>query len=176
MIRGFCVFAKGIRCVITAGLVLGAVEYMCGLQLLKGMAPLAEAMEVVAAIGIVMLGSLPVVEFLQRILRKPFCALGKRAGMNPVGMTGLLVGAVSAIPAISMYKDMDERGKIANAAFLVSAASMLSAHLGFTLSAEPELLGALIGAKLSGGAAAVLAALVVSGKSAGTENKGTESA
>ena len=161
MIRGFCAFAKGIRCVITVGLVLGAVEYLCGFSLLKGMTPLTEAMEVVAAIGIVMLGSLPVVEFLQRILKKPFCALGRRAGMNPAGMTGLLVGAVSAIPAISMYKDMDERGKVVNAAFLVSAASMLSAHMGFTLSTEPELLGALIGAKMSGGAAAVLVAFVI---------------
>jgi len=161
MVRGFCAFAKGIRCVITIGLVLGAVEYMCGLELLKGMTPLTEAMGVVAVIGIVMLGSLPVVEFLQRILRIPFCALGKRAGMNPAGMTGLLVGAVSAIPAISMYKDMDERGKIVNAAFLVSAASMLSAHMGFTLSTEPELLGALLGAKMSGGAAAVVLALFV---------------
>ena len=164
MIRGFCIFAKGIRCVITVGLALGAVEYMCGVQLLKGMAPLTEAMEVVAAIGIVMLGSLPVVEFLQRILRKPFCAIGKRVGMNPAGMTGLLVGAVCAIPAISMYGDMDERSKVVNAAFLVSAASMLSAHMGFTLSTEPEFLGALIGAKISGGAAAVLVAFVMSGK------------
>lgn len=169
MVRGFCAFAKGIRCVITIGLVLGAVEYMCGLELLKGMTPLTEAMEVVAAIGIVMLGSLPVVEFLQRILRKPFCVLGKRAGMNPAGMTGLLVGAVSAIPAISMYQDMDERGKVVNAAFLVSAASMLSAHMGFTLGTEPEFLGALIGAKLSGGAAAVLLALFVNRPSAGTK-------
>lgn len=170
MIRGFCAFAKGIRCVITVGLVLSAVEYMCDFSLLKGMTPLTEAMEVVAAIGIVMLGSLPVVEFLQRILKKPFCALGRWAGMNPAGMTGLLVGAVSAIPAISMYKDMDERGKVVNAAFLVSAASMLSAHMGFTLSTEPELLGALIGAKISGGAAAVLVAFVVSGESVEKES------
>ena len=58
-------------------------------------------------------------------------------GMNAAGMTGLLVGAVSAIPALSMYKEMDERGKVVNAAFLVSAASMLAAHMGFTLSMEP---------------------------------------
>lgn len=161
MIRGFCLFAKGIRCIITIGLVLGTVEYLCGFQLIKGMTPLTEAMEVVAAIGIVMLGSLPVTEFLQRILKNPFQALSKRVGMNPAGMTGLLVGAVSAVPAISMYKDMDEKGKVVNAAFLVSVASMLAAHMGFTLSTEPQLLGALIGAKMIGGAAAVLVAFGV---------------
>lgn len=167
MVRGFCIFAKGIRCVITVGLVLGVVEYLCGWKVLHGMTPIMEAMEVVAAIGIVMLGSLPAVEFFKRLLQKPFRKLGGLVGMNSAGMTGLLVGAVSAIPAVSMYKDMDERGKKVNAAFLVSAASMLSAHMGFTLSTEPELLGALIGAKMSGGAAAVLLALFLCGKNKG---------
>lgn len=161
MIRGFGIFAKGIQCIITIGLVLGAVEYMCGKSLIKGLAPLTEAMEVVSSIGIVMLGSLPAAEFLQRILKKPFLMIGKRLGMNSTGMTGLLVGMVSAIPAISMYKDMDEKSKVVNGAFLVSAASMLAAHAGFTLSREPELLGALIGAKLSGAAAAFLLAMVL---------------
>lgn len=164
MIRGFCIFAKGIRCVITVGLVLGTVEYLSGYNPVKGMTSLTEAMEIVAAIGIVMLGSLPVTEFLQRILKKPFSLLGQRVGMNPAGVTGLLVGAVSAIPAISMYQDMDEKGKVINAAFLVSAASMLAAHMGFTISVEPEMLGALIGAKVSGAVAAVLLALFVSGR------------
>jgi len=161
MIRGFCAFAKGIQWVITAGLVLGAVEYMCGISLVKNLAPLSEAMETVSSIGIVMLGSLPAAEFLQRILRKPFLLLGKRLGMNPAGMTGLLVGMVSVIPAIAMYKDMDEKGKVVNGAFLVSAASMLAAHAGFTLSREPELLGAMLGAKLGGGAAAFILAMLV---------------
>lgn len=161
MIRGFCVFAKGIRLVITIGLVLGAVEYLCGYHPVKGMTPLTEAMEVVAAIGIVMLGSLPVTEFLQRKLRKPFQMLGQRVGINSAGMTGLLVGAVSAIPALSMYREMDERSKVVNAAFLVSAASMMAAHVGFTFSTEPQLLGALIGGKISGGAAAVAAVLLL---------------
>jgi len=161
MIYGFCTFARGIRFMITVGLVLGAIEYLCGLQILKGMTPITEAMEIVAAIGIVMLGSLPVTEFLQRILKKPLQILGARVGINAAGMTGLLVGAVSAIPALSMYQDMDEKGKIVNAAFLVSAASMLAAHIGFTFSTEPQLLGALIGAKLSGGIAAVLMVLMI---------------
>lgn len=161
MIRWFGIFAKGIQVVITIGLVLGTMEYMCGISLVKGMAPLTEAMEVVSSIGIVMLGSLPTAEFLQRVLKKPFLIIGKHLGMNLAGMTGLLVGMVSVIPAISMYKDMDEKSKVVNGAFLVSAASMLAAHAGFTLSREPELLGALIGAKLSGGLAAFLLAMVL---------------
>ncbi len=161
MIRGFILFAGGIRCIITLGLILGTVEYLCGFHLIKGLAPITDAMEVVSSIGIVMLGSLPVAEFLQRVLKKPFLFLGKQVKINPAGMTGLLVGAVSVIPAISMFQNMDERGKVVNAAFLVSAASLFAAHTGFTISTEPELLGALIGAKLAGGAAAVLLSILL---------------
>lgn len=159
MIRGFCAFANGIRVLITIGLILAAVEYMCGWNPIRGMAPLSEAMDVVSAIGIVMLGSLPAAEFLQRRLKKPFTRLGGLLGMKPESMTGLLVGIVSVIPAISMYGDMDEKGKVVNAAFIVSAASLLAAHMGFTVSMEPEMLGPLLGGKLSGAAAALALSL-----------------
>lgn len=154
MVRGFCVFAKAIDIVIKTGLILAVTEYMCGFNPIKGMAPVQEAMEVVTSIGIVMLGSLPAAEFLKRRLQKPFTRLGGWLSMKPESMAGLLVGSVSVIPALSLYSDMDEKGKVANAAFFVSAASLLAAHVGFTISVEPELLGALIGGKLSGGIAA----------------------
>lgn len=159
MIRGFCFLAEGIKVVITAGLVLAAVEYMCGFPLVKGMAPLMDAMEVAASIGIVMLGSLPAAEFLRRILAKPFTRLGGRLGMKAESMTGMLIGLVSVLPALSLYKDMDDKGKVACSAFLVSGASLLAAHMGFVVSTEPEMLGALLGGKLSGALAA--AALAV---------------
>ena len=137
MIRGFCFLAEGIKVVITAGLVLAAVEYMCGFPLVKGMAPLMDAMEVAASIGIVMLGSLPAAEFLRRILAKPFTRLGGRLGMKAESMTGMLIGLVSVLPALSLYKDMDDKGKVACSAFLVSGASLLAAHMGFVLDTTP---------------------------------------
>ena len=66
----------------------------------------------------------------------------------------MLIGLVSVIPALSMYKDMDEKGKVVNSAFLVSGASLLAAHMGFVVSTEPDMLGALLGGKLSGALAA----------------------
>ncbi len=164
MVRGFCGFARGIRVVILVGLILAAVEYMCGINPVKGMAPIKEAMDVVASIGIVMLGSLPAAEFLQRLLKKPFTWLGGKLGMKPESMAGLLVGSVSVIPALAMYSNMDEKGKVVNAAFLVSAASLLAAHIGFTISTEPELLGPLLGGKLSGAVAALALSLCMCGK------------
>ena len=163
MVRGFCMLADGIQVLITAGLVLAAVEYLTGWNPLPGMAPIEEAMEVVASIGVVMLGSLPAAEFLRRILEKPFAYLGRKMGMCPQCLTGMLIGLVSPMPVFSMYRDMDEKGKTAAGAFLVSGTSLLAAHMGFVLAAEPEMLPALTGGKICGAVAAVLLVSVFGG-------------
>ena len=144
MVKGFEVFAVLIRAVITAGLVLAAVTYMTGFVVIPGMAPVEEAMAVVSSIGVVLLGSLPVTEFLQRILKRPCTVLGAKIGLDSISVLGLLVSIVSPIPALAMMKDMNEKGKLVNVAYMVSAASMLAAHLGFTVSTEPDMLPVLL--------------------------------
>lgn len=161
MVKGFCLFAEGIKAVITAGLVLAAVEQLTGWNPVPGMAPIKEAMAVVASIGVVMLGSLPVAELLRRALARPFTRLGGLLGITPQSLTGMLISLATPLPAISMYPDMDDRGKVAAAAFIVSGASLLAAHMGFVLSVEPEMLAPLAAGKLGGAFAAAVLALWV---------------
>lgn len=78
MIKGFGYFAAVIGFLTTVGLTAGAVEYMTGFRLLKGLAPIEEAMAVVSSIGVVMLGSLPVAEILRRLLEKPLNWAGQK--------------------------------------------------------------------------------------------------
>lgn len=170
MVKGFCLLAEGIRWLVTIGLVLAAVESLTGWAVLPGMAPLEDAMATVASIGIVLLGSLPLAELIRRILTRPFAWLGERLGMKPQSLTAMLVGLVSALPTLSMYQDMDDRGKVAAGAFLVSGTSLLAAHMAFTVSTEPHMLGPLIGAKLAGAFAAVVAALWVTRKTNQVKN------
>lgn len=164
MVRGFCLLSEGIKALVTLGLALGAAEALTGWAILPGMAPLGEAMEVVASIGVVMLGSLPVAELLRRGLERPFALLGRRLAVSPQSLTGMLVGLVSPLPTLVMLGDMDSRGKVAAGAFLVSGASLMAAHMGFVLSTEPELLGAVAAGKLSGAVSAAALALFLTGR------------
>ena len=118
-------------------------------------------MATVSSIGIVLLGSLPMAELVRRLLVRPFAWLGERLGLKPQSLTGMLVGLVSALPTLSLYQDMDPRGKVLNVAFAVSAAFVLGDHLGFTAGFAPELLLPMIAAKLTGGVAAVAVALAL---------------
>ncbi|MFR2190200.1 MAG: ethanolamine utilization protein EutH, partial [Blautia sp.] len=128
------------------------------------MTPLSEAMKTVSSIGIVMLGSLPMAELLQRLLKVPLTWLGKKTGMNSASMTGLLLGSVSVVPAIALIREMDRRGKIVNAAFLVCAASALAAHLGFTFGVQKEMVVPLLAVKFLGGLLGGAAAYGMTGK------------
>ena len=76
----------------------------------------------------------------------------------------MLVGLVSPLPTLAMFGEMDGRGKAAAGAFLVSGASLMAAHMGFVLSTEPELLGAVAAGKLSGALAAAALALWLGGR------------
>ena len=119
MIKGFCIFAGGIRALVTVGLVLAAVKSLCG-----------------------------------------WCPVP-----GPQSLTGMLLGLVSAIPAFSMYKDMDSKGKVAVGAFLVSGTSLLAAHMGFTVSVEPEMLTPLLAGKICGALAGAVLAMYFQRKS-----------
>ncbi|MBQ0064818.1 MAG: ethanolamine utilization protein EutH [Firmicutes bacterium] len=161
-IKLFTIFSRGIQIISTIGIALGAFQYMSGINLLLGLGSIEEAMKVVSSIGIVMLGSLPIAHILQLLLKKPLEWIGKQTKMNSASVTGILVSMVSAVALISMIQDMDERGKIINAAYLVSATALLAAHLGFTFGVEPSMVMPLCVAKFLGGFTSILAGYYLS--------------
>ena len=161
MIRIFTAFAGFIRALTLLGLVLGAVQHLTELPLIPNLTPLKDAMETVCSIGIVLLGCLPLSELLRRALEKPIRWLGGKTGLDSRAATAMLIGLIIAMPAISMLKDLDKRGRVVNGAVLVCSASALSAHLAFTLGVAPDFVPALLLSKLAGSLAAAAAAILL---------------
>ena len=166
MIRGFLGFGKGVLAVITVGLAAAVFSELTGVILIPGMAPLSEGVEVVAQIGFVLAGAFPLVYGITKVFRKPLLKLGGLLGMNDIAAAGMVASLANVIPMFGMMKDMDRRGKVVNVAFAVSAAFVFGDHLGFTAGFDSSMLVPVIVAKLTGGAAAVLAALALTRKEA----------
>ncbi len=164
MVKGFSVFGKFIVAVVTVGLAAAIVEALTGFVVIPGMAPISEAFETVGVIAIVLAGAFPLVFFLTKLLRKPLTALGKLLGINDAAAAGLIASLANAIAAFELVKEMDERGKVVNIAFAVSAAFVFGDHLGFTAGFAPEMLPAMIVGKLVGGVSAVAVALWLTAK------------
>ena len=90
--------------------------------------------------------------------------LGKLLGVNDVAAGGLIATLANSIATFERVKDMDDRGKVVNIAFAVSAAFVFGDHMGFTAGFAPELLPAMIVGKLVGGVTAVAVALLLTRK------------
>ena len=159
MIRGFSLFGKGIIALITVGLGAGIFEAVTGIRLIPGLAPIEDGFLTVGAIAIVLAGAFPLVAVLTKVLRKPLLKLGITLGINETAAAGLLASLANSIATFTLVKEMDDRGKVVNVAFAVSAAFVFGDHMGFTAGFAPEVLPAMIVSKLVGGVSAVAVAL-----------------
>lgn len=159
MIKGFGFFGKGVIALITVGLAAAIFAALTGWELIPGMNPIADGFHTVGEIAIVLAGAFPLVFFITKLFRKPLLKLGKLLGINDTAAAGLVASLANSIATFGMVKEMDDRGKVVNIAFAVSAAFVFGDHLGFTAGFAPELLPAVIVGKLAGGISAVAVAL-----------------
>ena len=161
MIRGFAAFGKGVVAVITLALAAAILEELTGFALIPGLAPLSEGFEIVGEIAIVLAGAFPLVYVVTKVFHRPLMRLGKILGINDPAAAGLVASLANSIATFRLVKDMDERGKVVNIAFVVSAAFVFGDHLGFAAGFAPEMIVPMIVGKLAGGIAAVAVALFV---------------
>lgn len=166
MITGFRIFGKGVLIIITIGLGAAVVERLTGFVIIPGMAPIDDGLTVVGEIAIMLAGALPLVYVITKLLKKPLLMLGKRLGINDTAAAGLVASLANSIATFHLVKDMDQRGKVVNLAFAVSAAFVFGDHLGFTAGFAPEAIPGMIVGKLVGGISAVAVALLLTKKSA----------
>ena len=169
MVKGFIVFGHFITSLILFGLLVALFQQHTGITIIPGMEPLftycangspvMEALEVIGAIAIALAGAYPLVKFLTTVLKGPLGALGKALGMNEVGAAGLIATLANNIPMFGIYKDMNPRGKVLNAAFQVAAAFSLADHLGFAAANNSALIGPMLIGKLVGGVLGIVVAM-----------------
>lgn len=160
MINGFLIFGKGVVIVITVGLAAIIFETLTGVVVIPGMAPLSDGVAIVGAIGIMLAGAFPMVYAITKVFSKPLMKLGKLLGMNDVSAAGMVASLANNIPMFGLMQDMDNRGKVLNVAFAVSASFVFGDHLGFTAGVAQEMIFPMVVGKLVAGITAVALALL----------------
>ena len=155
------------QAIITVGLVVGAVEFVSGLRIIKTADTLDNAMSVIVNIVCIMLGAFPMLLILKKILTKPMRLLGKKLGINEDASFGFLTTVGTSISTFEAVKNMDRRGIILNSAFAVSASFAFIDHLAFTLSfaeGSAAYVPAMVAGKLISGVCAVVLAYILCSK------------
>lgn len=171
MIKGFCGFGKGVVWVITIGTAAIIIETLTGVVVIPGMAPISEGIQIVGSIAIMLAGAFPMVHFITKVFKKPLMGMGKLLGMNDVSAAGMVATLANNIPMFGLMKDMDERGKVLNVAFAVSAAFVFGDHLGFTAGVNRDMIFPMIVGKLVAGITAIVVASFIAPKSSVSREK-----
>ncbi|MBR5496874.1 MAG: ethanolamine utilization protein EutH [Clostridia bacterium] len=154
----FGIIGKIVIIIITVGLAAGIFEYITGYTLIPGMAPVEEGFAIVAGIAIILAGVFPLIAFISKICKKPFMKIGSKIGIDENSVLGLISSLANSIPTFDLAEKMNEKGRMMNMAFTVSASFVFGDHLAFTMAYDKAYLPAMIAGKLVGGIAAVVAA------------------
>lgn len=176
MLKAFTIFGKIVVIIITIGLGLAIIEKLTGFAPLEAafgpnfaLNPIEEGIAIVGDIAIVLAGAFPLVFVITKVFKKPLLKLGQILKMNDVAAAGLIASLANSIPMFQMLKDMDNRGKIINVAFAVSAAFVFGDHLGFTAGFNKEMIFPMIVGKLVGGITAIFVAMFMANKALSKE-------
>jgi len=159
--RGAAAVGRGVGALSIIGIVIGAFAHLTGkpVPFFEEADSIMNALSICAGIAVVLIGILPLLELLTRLLKKPLVLFGKLLGINAVSASGLIYTLANPVPSFSLLKDMDARGKVINIAWLCCTAAALGDHLGFTAGVAPEMIAPMIAGKLIGGMAALALAL-----------------
>jgi len=138
------------------GLILAAFYSFTGIQIVPGLAPIWDGLTITSQIGVILLGAFPTVHLLIKLLSKPLKIIGLKMALDETSTGGILITLANSIPVYGMMKNMNPRGKVMNAAFLVPATASFGAHLGFTAGVNSAMIFPVISGKLSAGVIALL--------------------
>ena len=167
----FTVFGKFLNTLSVVGLVVGAVQQLVGIELIPGADTLQTVFPIVGNIAIFLAGAFPLLAVVRRVFAGGLAAAGRVLKVNKVSVTGLLMTLANPLPTLAMLHDMDDRGRMLNVAFFVSANCVFGDHLAFTAQMDAAMTTPVIISKLVGGVTAVLVAMVLAPRFLGKEEK-----
>ena len=169
-IRVFCIFGRLITFLLTILLGIAVFQSITGVALPffgdmqiadNSVTRLDDGLLVCARIGLMLSGAFPMVKFLEKHLTGILKRIGEKAGISSSAILGMIASLANSLAMMQLFDDMDDKGKLYNIAFSVSASFLIGDHLAFTASVDPNMVvPMLIGKLVSGICALILASII----------------
>ena len=147
----FNLLGRTIVVISTLGLLISILDFILGIKLISNMIPFEEAFIIVGKTAVMISGAYPLFYFISNKLGKYLNVLSSKLGINEFSTLGLITSLANAIPTMGIYGSMDNKGKVLNAAFMVSGAFAFGGQLGYVSSISKEIITPFLLAKLSAG-------------------------
>ncbi|WP_353095061.1 ethanolamine utilization protein EutH [Tissierella praeacuta] len=161
IIKVFNIIGRIIIIISTIGLIINIISFMFGYSLLTGILPIEEGAMIVIKIGIILSGAYPMFHLLSKILHRYLSKIGEKFNLDQYSILGIFSSLANCIPMLGIYNKMNEKGKIINAAFVVSGAFTFGGQLGYISSVSKDAVNPFIASKLVAGVSAIFVAILL---------------
>lgn len=160
MVRLMELLGIGIKILGLVGILSGCLDYLLNITLIPYMDSLMDSMLLVCQMTVTLIGMLPVMELVSRLLKQPMEKIGNMIGLDSVSISGMLFTLVSCSPVFPMMKRMNQKGQIINGTWAILVAAIFGSQLSMAMSACPEVLPAMFAGKLAAGITGVIVVLI----------------
>lgn len=161
IIELFGIIGNVIVKISTLGLILSIINFMFGIEMIQGMLPFQEAALIVFEIAIILSGAYSLFYLISTKLHTYLSKIGDKYELDQYSILGIFSSLANCIPMFGIYDKMNEKGKILNAAFVVSGAFVFGGQLGYVSSSLPHVTNAFIVGKLVAGISAIILATII---------------
>ena len=165
MIKYFKALAKFIFLIGLIGLGLQGFKSITGIELVKNLLPLEEAITIVGKIAIFLAGANVMLEVIKLTFKNKIKKLERSLGINSASVAALVGSLASAVIVFTDFDKLDNRGKLVCSAFSVAGAYVFGGQLGYVVTEAKDITLIYILVKLVCGFLAILLALKVTKES-----------
>lgn len=157
----FKCLAMFIQILITIGLAIGIIQFLTGVEMIKGLSTLEEGGMICLNACAVLTGTFPLIYVISKILGKPLMAISSRVGINEIAAVGFVSSLATSTTTFEAMNKMDKKGIVLNSAFAISGAFVFAGHLAFTLAFDSDYVFPMIVGKLVAGVLAIFVANII---------------
>ena len=157
----FNILGKSIVVISIVGLLISILDFILGIKLIPNMLSFEEGFIIVGKTAVMISGAYPLFYFLSNKLGRHLNKLANKLKINQFSILGIMTSLANSIPTMGIYGSMDNKGKVLNAAFMVSGAFAFGGQLGYVSSMSKDIITPYILAKLSGGILSMILANLI---------------
>ena len=163
-LKGFILFGKVISAIGIIGLLFQGLDVILRVKIIPDLVPFSDTAVLVGKIALILGGAYPMMEVLNRSLKRSFAKIGRILRVNSNSIGAIIGNLASNILVWGTMKDLDERGKVLCTALAVSAAFVFGGQFAYVASVEPSMTGPFFIAKLASGAISIILTMYLLGR------------
>ncbi|MEI8199939.1 MAG: ethanolamine utilization protein EutH [Eubacteriales bacterium] len=155
-LKGFIIFGKILSALGVLGILFQGLDVILGIKVIPTLVPFTDTVFLVGKITLILAGAYPMMEVLNRLLKRRFEKIGRVLGVNAHAISAGIGNLASNLLVFGDLQNMDRKGKVLCSSLAVSAAFVLGGQFAYVATVEPAMVGPFFLSKCISGIICIL--------------------